>query len=166
MKRSPLFISILLLLIANSCTNHTIQPNMIQPLSLSLSEAKTREIGGNPEVYNAHQCLKSRSTERCLKNLFKDERKTYLESNESIKLASRGSSVERATITFKGDDLFLLYLDTSNVERPLTTNVPFTQTSRDGDSVLFLFPVKEIGEEIIVRDRNESVVLHYRVIKE
>jgi hypothetical protein len=167
MKKILLFIAISLLIMFNGCIGntpkHSLSPkNTQKPLIVSQEEEGT---GGNPEVYIAHQCLKSTSSQSCLEKIFSDARKTYIQSYEIIKLAGRGSSTEKATIKFEEDDVFLLYLDTSKVKVPLSTNIKLTKVSTDKNSVLFMFQVQEIGQNIIVKDKQGKVVLQYKVLR-
>jgi len=166
MKKNLLFISISLLV--NACSgnlgNSLIQ-NSIRTEPRLFAQEVDEGIGGNPEVYIAHNCLKNKSAQTCLEKLFNDERKVYIQSYETIKLAGRGSSVEEATITFEDDDLFMLYLDTSNVEKPLSTNIKKRKLSTDNNSLLFIFPVTEIADEIIIKDKRGEVVLKYKILK-
>ena len=154
MKTILFFINITLLLIFNACTGTDVK---------HISQEDDKATGGNPEVYIAHQCLKSKASQTCLEKLFNDKRKAYIQSYEIITLAGRGTSVEQATITFEDDDLFLLYLDISKVKVPLSTNINSTKISSDENSILFILPVKEIGQEIIVRDKEGNIILQYKV---
>lgn len=165
MKKSLLLITMFLLLQLNaSAENNLTKPNTKTEPILSAQESE-EGTGGNPEVYIAHKCLKSESSQKCLEELFAEKEKTYLESYEIIKLASRGSSIEKATITFEDDELFLLYLDTSNVTTPLSTNIVATEISSDSNSVLFMFPVKNIGQEIIVKEKEGNIILQYKILR-
>ena len=158
-----------LLLIFNACIgapiNHSLSHQGTEKKSIVSSQENGEGVGGNPEVYIAHQCLKGKSSQTCLEKLFVDERKVYIQSYQVIKLAGRGTSIEKATIQFKGDDLFLLYLDTSKLIIPLNTNIKSTKVSTDNNSALFILPIKEIGKEIIIKDKQNNVVLHYKVFR-
>jgi len=166
MKKTLLSISILLLFTGcNGDMRNSFIPNSTQTEPKLFSQEVEEGKGGNPEVYIAHNCLKGKLAKTCLEKLFSDERKSYIQSYEIIKLAGRGASVEKATIEFEDDDLFLLYLDTSNVDTPLSINIKGEENASDSHSVLFILPVKEIDKEIIVKDKKGNIVLQYKVLR-
>ncbi|CAA6813292.1 MAG: Unknown protein [uncultured Sulfurovum sp.] len=167
MKKTLLLLTMPLFFMLTACTGNTLSHKFIDTKAKNNTFVEKNEegTGGNPEVYIAHQCLKGKSAESCLQNLFLNKKEAYIESYEVIKLAARGNGIEKATITFEGDDLFLLYLDTSNIETPLSVNINLAEMSSDHNSVLFMLPVEEINEEIIVKDKQGNIVLQYQVDK-
>lgn len=174
MNKAMLCISTLLLLTFNACTdkNSSIEKNIAQQISkpkmtsLILSQEDDTGTGGNPEVYIAHECLKSEESTTCLNQLFSDERKVRLPFDEIIKLAGRSTKVEKGSIETHDDDFILLYLDTSNVKVPLSINVTSVKKSSDSTSTLFMLPVKDMREAIVIKDKTGNIILQYKVIKE
>ena len=124
--------------------------------------------GGNPEVKIIY-CLglKNKAKEACLDKLYPDNINILIHpsNGQRLKLAGRGNSVERASIHFEDDDVYLIYLDTLNIKLPLTSNVESTKFRQKGNSLVVEIDVKNIKSTIILKDKEGKTVLNYTIIK-
>jgi hypothetical protein len=124
--------------------------------------------GGNPEVKIIY-CLglKHKAKEVCLDTLYPDNINILIHpsNGQALKLAGRGSSVEKATVKFKDDDIYLIYLDTLNIKLPLTSNVKSTKFRQKGNKLVVEIEVKNIQTTITLKDNEGKIVLDYRIIK-
>jgi len=124
--------------------------------------------GGNPEVKIIY-CLglKNKAKEVCLDSLYPDNINILIHpsNGKRLKLAGRGNSVEKATVRFKNDDVYLIYIDTLNIKLPLTSNVESTQFRQKGNSLVVEMNVKNIKSTITLKDKEGKIVLNYTVIK-
>jgi hypothetical protein len=125
--------------------------------------------GGNPEVHKIHQCLKlkNRAKAQCFNKLFPT--KTYLvihpNNGKALKLAGRGNSVEKRQISFnQNDEVFVMYIDTSNVKMPLSSNIESTKSSEEKGSLVLSIPVKDIGNKVTLKDKEGKLLLDYTII--
>lgn len=105
MKRQSIFIGTIIAFYSTACSTPSIPT---KTASTHPKLVQKEEQGGNPEVYNIHQCLKlkNRAEVACFNKLF--PHKTYLvlhpSSGEPLILAGRGDSVEKRTIELKAND--------------------------------------------------------------
>jgi hypothetical protein len=124
--------------------------------------------GGNPEVKIIY-CLglKNKAKEVCLDSLYPDNINILIHpsNGKRLKLAGRGNSVEKATVRFKNDDVYLIYIDTLNIKLPLTSNVESTQFRQKGNSLVVEMNVKNIKSTITLKDKEGKTVLDYTIIK-
>ena len=124
--------------------------------------------GGNPEVKIIY-CLglKNKAKETCLDTLYPDNINILIHpsNGKRLKLAGRGNSVEKATVRFKNDDVYLIYIDTLNIKLPLTSNVESTQFRQKGNSLVVEMAVKDIKSTIILKDKEGKTVLDYSIIR-
>ena len=124
--------------------------------------------GGNPEVKIIY-CLglRNKAKEACLDTLYPDNINILIHpsNGKQLKLAGRGNSVERASIQFENDDVYLIYLDTLNIKLPLTSNIKFTKFRQKGNSLVVEMAVKDIGSSITLKDKEGKTVLDYIIIK-
>ena len=124
--------------------------------------------GGNPEVKIIY-CLglENKAKEVCLDSLYPDNINILIHpsNGKRLKLAGRGNSVEKATVRFKNDDVYLIYIDTLNIKLPLTSNVESTQFRQKGNSLVVEMNVKNIKSTITLKDKEGKTVLDYTIIK-
>lgn len=174
MKKISILIPITISLIILGCNNYmhpTDSKNQIKtPLIQFYAQVKEGGDGGNPEVKLMHDCLKlkNRLYAQCLNKLFPNEPNVLVSAKQGkpILLAGRGTKIERDQINLENHDLYLLYVDISNIKLPVTSNILNTKISRDTNSMLFLIPVKEIKKEIILKDKDGDIVLQYKITNE
>lgn len=162
MKQLSIFMGILIIFITTGCY----KKNTPTQTTLALKG----QNGGNPEVHKIHQCLKLKNQAKaeCFNKLFPT--KTYLvihpNSGKALKLAGRGESVEKRQISFnKNDEVFVMYIDTSNVKMPLTSNIETTKRSQEKGSLVLSIPVKDIKNKITLKDKEGKLLLDYTIIK-
>jgi len=121
--------------------------------------------GGNPEVLNHCFGLKKVAKNLCFDYLLPNKNLLiHPTSGEAIMLAGRGERIEKRALKLANEDeRVLLYLDVTNVQTPLTSNVKESQFSYKENSVVVNINAKEIKESIILKDKEGNVVLNYRI---
>lgn len=150
----------LIILGTTSCTT---TPKPIKALSFALNNSDDK--GGNPEVLNSCFTLNEAAKNLCLNKFFPNEINLLIHPSHDvpIMLAGRGDSIEKRELTLENDELLLLYLDTTNVETPLSSNIKSSQYSYDQNTVVINIDVKDIKEKIILKDKNGKVILEYTI---
>jgi len=148
-----------------------IKPNNIVASTSDLKTPMNKiGTGGNPEVRLIHQCLKNnnKKTLTCLNNLIGEEKTVYVSTEKNwqpIKLAGRGTTVEKRTIIIENDQALVIYLDTSNIKLPVSSNIKPIQKSKDKNSLVIKVDIQNIEERVTLKDKEGKLILDYRIIK-
>jgi len=157
-------------------TNYMITPNenfsqksMFSIQKYTILDDGKIGTGGNPEVLLIHKCLQNnnKKTLICLNELIEKEQTFYV-SRESdwkpIKLAGRANKVEKRTIEIKENKELILYLDTSAVKLPLTSNIEI-QKSEIKNTLVIKIDVEKIEDKVTLTNSEGNIILDYTIIK-
>jgi len=128
--------------------------------------------GGNPEVKNnnniINKCfqLKGKAKPICLDRFYPGDLNITIfpQLNSQIKLAGRRSSIEKGTFQLKQQDRFILSVDTSNIRLPIYCNITAKITKYGSNHVIDI-AVKDIRNQITLRDKDGKLLLEYNIIK-
>jgi len=173
MKKKLILIPIISIgLIILGCNNVLHIPNAKSQLQTPFVQVYTKvkkgEEGGNPEVKLIHDCLKlnNRLYAQCINKIFPNESNVLVSARQGkpILLAGRGETIEKDQVNLENTDVYLLYVDISNIKLPITSNIINTKTSLDNNTMLFYMSVKEINKKIILKNKNEKIILEYEII--
>lgn len=137
--------------------------------NIYLSE-KSKEPGGNPEVFNLHTCLIQKDTiqqKSCIKNNFGNKNmKIYLAKNLlSSPVYQRGDSQEIRTFNLKGKDEFVLHLNLKPNIGKITTNIENAKIYQRDNKITILMKTKDIFKNIILYNEKKEVLIKYMVEK-
>ncbi|CAA6803300.1 MAG: Unknown protein [uncultured Sulfurovum sp.] len=163
MKYLQIFTGIFLMFYSTACA--TIATPLSKPLKLASNEPSKINTGGNPEVINDCFGLQVTQKNLCFKYFFpKKNLLIHPSHGEIIRLAGRGESIEKRELHLNNEDeLVLLYLDTTNVKIPLSTNIKATQFTYDKNTLVLNIKAKDIKDKIILSDNEGTVLLEYTV---
>ena len=177
MKKQFIFTGTLTYFLITACNaNYMITPNVdFKPKSLTSTHKYTilneRKIGtgGNPEVLLIHKCLRNNNSKAltCLNNLIKKEQMFYVSTERNwqpIKLAGRGTTIEKRTIKIKDNKELILYLDISSVKLPLSSNIEIKK-SKNQNSMVIKIDVEKIEDKVTLIDNEGNMILDYTIIK-
>jgi len=163
MKRISIPIALTLLIFTTSCSNS------YQKLSLTNKGG----TGGNPEVNNQikiiNDCftLKDKVQEACF-NMFYPQNiniRIYPSTGALIQLVSRGSLVKKREFNLTKQTRFIINIDTSKIEIPISCNSNSVKYSQIKDSLVIDVKVKDLKKHFIVKDKNGQTILDYTIIK-
>ncbi len=162
MKQQSIFMGIFIIFYTTACSN------TVTPMRTSFVQTHGGG-GGNPEV-NLNICLslKNKAKSQCLDTIFPNSTNILIlpSNGKHIKLAGRGSSIEKSVVTLKNDDILLLNIETSTVKLPLTCNIKTAKLLQEQNSLVVSIPVKDIDKKITLKNREGKLLLDYSIIKE
>jgi len=167
LKTLSIIMGLLIYIFILSCSNN-ITP--IKKVTKTVYYAQGEEEpgqGGNPEVRLIHNCfnLSEKNAVSCLNNIFKDDYHASIisDSFKPILLAGRATSIDKRNINLSDERSLVLYLETSKVKTPLSSNVEGTTYAYEKNKVVVLIPVQNINEKVILKDANAKLLLEYEL---
>ena len=123
--------------------------------------------GGNPEVNIINKCFKYQGEKKflCLDRFYPGDLNITIfpHTTSQIKLAGRKSSIEIGRFELKNQDRFILSVEISNVKLPISCNITTAKITKDGSNRVIDIAVKEIKNQIILRDRYGKLLLKYKI---
>ena len=156
-----IFLSVIILLFVTSCTK-----NISNNQKIALGGGGK---GGNPEVKVINECfkLKSKARDICLDSFYPNDINIsiYPYNGDIIRLAGRKSSIEKREFDLSQEDRFILYIDTTNIELPISCNIQTAKRSLDKNSLVIDIAVKDIVKQVTIQDKNGRVLLDYSIVK-
>jgi len=144
---------------------------MVTRLVSNQNQSKISIIdGGNPEVNNKKMnlcfSLKNMAKAECLEQIYHSiDIMVIQDENRPIILAGRGVLIEKDIELTKEDKRVLIYLDTSNVKKPIILNITEFKKSQNGTKVILNIEKEDIKETLTLRDRDGKLLLKYKIIK-
>ena len=125
--------------------------------------------GGNPEVKVVNQCFKLQGKVKflCLNKFYPGDVNITIFPYDSstIRLAGRKSSVERGTFRLKNQNRFVISVDVSNTNLPISCNISTAEITKYGSNQVIDIAVKDIKDKITLHDNNGKLLLEYTITK-
>ncbi len=160
MKSHPFTLIFSTILTLTGCYNNLI------PYKITHND-KVRIGGGNPEV-QLNKCLDEKGKDRsiCIDLFYPEDIEIgiYPPNGLRIKLAGRASAIEKKVLSLDTQERIILSIDTSNIKLPITLNVKAKQLHYK-NSLAIIIEVKDIEENITLKDKEGKLLLDYTIIK-
>jgi hypothetical protein len=125
--------------------------------------------GGNPEVKVINQCfgLNKSARDRCLNIFYPNDINIsiYPYNGNIIRLAGRKSSIELMEFNLSKDDRFILYLDSSTIDLPVSCNIKGAKFSKYRKTLVVDMLVDNISNRVTIKDKNGRVLIDYSIVK-
>jgi len=163
MKKAILFsISLLFVGCSQYNTTNTMQVNNDRTL---LSKNDTGNPP-NPEALNINHCFRKKTSEeqqKCFKLYDKDTRTPIV---VKVYLASSRAGNDVMKLKLEGSSRLLINADKTNVQEPISIDVPNTIIYRDSsDTITFDINVKDIKKNrVIIYDGDHNPLVEYKII--
>ena len=168
MKQLSIFMGTCIIFYTTACSNSS---NIATRLTTNQNSSHISIIdGGNPEVYNKkiNLCfsLKRSAKEECLEQIYKGiDIVVIQDENRPIVLAGRGEPKDKKIKLTKEDRRVVIYLDTTNVKKPIRVNIKEFKKSETHTKLILDISKEDIKDSIILKDRDGKLLLKYEIIK-
>jgi len=124
--------------------------------------------GGNGEVLHHSFAESKKRVEEVLEKIYGNKNFMVRVVNNALKaVGARGedSYVPQRDINISNQDRFIIHVDISRAKRPISCNIQTSIIEQDANFVTLDIDVKDIGDKVMLYNRDNELLLEYKVNK-